>query len=98
MKCVMYVVSYVYYICRVALGHRQLGRLALRTLDTCDIYFYIHTDNVRSCKRTMLCVLFSFIYYICRVAHGHGQLGRLALRTSDTCYIYTHTDIPKSKI
>ena len=49
MKYVMYVVFYSYYICRVALGHRQLGRLALRTSVT-YIYIYPHTDNVKSCK------------------------------------------------
>ena len=92
MSCMLF--SYIYYICRVAHGHRQVGRLALRTSDTCYIYIYTYkytywADNVRSCKWNMLCVLFSFIYYICRVAHGHRQVGRLALRTSDTCYVYT---------
>ena len=92
MLCMLF--SEIYYICRVAHGHRQVGRLALRTSDTCAVYthicIYTHPDNVRSCKWNMLCLLFSDIYYICRVAHGHRQVGRLALRTSDTCAVYTH--------
>ena len=86
--------SDVVYICRVAHGHWQVGRLALRTSDTCAVYTHIciyrHNDDVSSCKWNMLCLLFSDIYYICRVAHGHWQVGRLALRTSDTCAVYTH--------
>ena len=36
----MYVVFLYLYKCRVAHGHRQVGRLALRTSDTCNIYKY----------------------------------------------------------
>ena len=77
----------IYYICRVAHGHRQVGRLALRTSDTCYIYILIMWDHVNE-----ICYVccFLILYYICRVAHGHRQVGRLALRTSDTCYIYIY--------
>ena len=61
--------------------HRQVGRLALRTSDTRYIYIYTHTDNVRSSKWNMICMLFSYMYYICRVAHGYRQVGRLALES-----------------
>ena len=97
MLCMLF--SFIYYICRVAHGHRQVGRLALRTSDTCSIYIYVYTDVIMWDHVNEICYVCCFLlyYYICRVvAHGHRQVGRLALRTSDTCstyiYIYTHTD------
>ena len=86
--CLYMFFSHIYSICRVVHGHRQVGRLALRTSDTCYIYTYWWCEIMQ--MKYVGYILFSHINYICRVVHGHRQVVRLALRTSDTCYIYAY--------